>query len=116
MAAYHLRHPGITSLSVGCTHHPESESQDGQTFGKLVNLFPGVKEFKLKLRIQVIQEVPAVLPEVLPLKEMMKSLSDWELTSGQVDIDIARDWKYGGWDKKIIIAVLEGMTGWKGVN
>ncbi|XP_021952718.2 uncharacterized protein LOC110849595 [Folsomia candida] len=116
MAAYHLRHPGITSLSVGCTHHPESESQDGQTFGKLVNLFPGVKEFKLKLRIQVIQEVPAVLPEVLPLKEMMKSLSDWELTSGQVDIHGARRRSHEELNEKAITAVLEGMTGWKGLK
>lgn len=110
---YHLRHTGITSLEVGCTHYAEFVNVDGQTAGKLVTLFPGVKEFKLKLGIGSWSDWYG--PEdFLNLKEIMRSLSDWALTSGKVEIRIKRVRK--DLNEKFIIAVLEGMTEWKGTN
>ncbi|XP_035707617.1 uncharacterized protein LOC118435540 [Folsomia candida] len=110
---YHLRHTGITSLEVGCTHYAEFVNVDGQTAGKLVTLFPGVKEFKLKLGIGSWSDWYG--PEdFLNLKEIMRSLSDWALTSGKVEIRIKRVRK--DLNEKFIIAVLEGMTEWKGLK
>lgn len=76
-----------------------------------VHLFPGVKEFKLKLVIHVHN----FTVEFLPLKEMMRSFGDWELTNGQVVIEGAQ-LSHEGLDERAITAVLGGMTGWKGVN
>ncbi|XP_035713638.1 uncharacterized protein LOC118438051 isoform X2 [Folsomia candida] len=107
---YHLRHIGITSLDLSCVHCPfKNRTDDGEAAGRLVNLFPAVKELKLKLIIQ-----GGFDQYFLGLMGILQSFGDWELTSGQVEFEIFpeghNDYEFGS---KLIIAVLGGMAGWR---
>lgn len=116
---YRLPHDGITSLDISVTHYPEIDNEDGETARKLVNFFPSVKEFKFKLGVKLVQDFDQYFASLM---ETLRSFGDWGLTCGDVEVEIPYFYQQheidGPYDHDfgslLVIAVLGGMTGWRG--
>ncbi|XP_035712385.1 uncharacterized protein LOC110855760 isoform X1 [Folsomia candida] len=116
---YNSRHVGITSLHVGCSHNPEiGNNWDGPAGDLLVNMFLAVTELKLCMLMEFYSDFDQYF---LPLGETLRSFGNWELTRGQVEFDMTfaspksinyPDQEFGS---LLIIAVLRGMMGWRGL-
>ncbi|XP_035708178.1 uncharacterized protein LOC110850285 isoform X2 [Folsomia candida] len=121
---YHLRHIGITSLDMSCFHYPKFDNVygHGQAARRLVNLFPAVKELKLKMLIQYVSSYGQYF---LALMETVQSFDDWELTCGQIEFEIAsfsvsgvHNYSYPDqwFGSELVLIVLKGMAGWRGLR
>lgn len=119
MANYYMHHTGITSLNVVCAYCAEVGNQDRHAAAKLVTLFPAVKEYSLELQIDLAGDDVAFLS----LRAMMQSFGGWELTRGQVNIQykwiplsLAALNLHNESDTEVVIAVMEGMSDWRGLK
>lgn len=113
-----LGHPGITSLDLACTHDSAKIGGRVPASLNLVSLFPSVMELKL---ILVVKIGAGPDQDFLALTAMLQSLRDWDLAEGQVDIhhdgsDSISEFYRGVFYSRVVIAVLEGLAGWKGLN
>lgn len=112
-----MRHSGITSLHVRCTHHAKDARQEGQAVAaKFVNLFPTVAKLELDLMVEFDKIVEM---DYVALKETVETFGGWDLSSGEVKVAhhcyiYAGMRSNGGFDSDGVIAILEGISGWRG--
>ncbi|XP_035714107.1 uncharacterized protein LOC118438278 [Folsomia candida] len=107
---YYLRHKGITSLDVWCDYYPD---RAGQAAERLADLFPAVKQLNLALGLRKVGDSDQYF---LALREMMHSFSDWDLTCGKVEFAIWCGVVSEISSAQLVIAVLGGMAGWRGLT
>lgn len=121
MENHNVRHGGVRSVDLCCSPIRDDVADEEEPALTLVSCFSGVNKFKLTFKTSFLSDYAH---KFVALTEMMASLGGWDLTCGEIDVEMVphffaseykgpRDLDFGS---ALVIAVLAGMANWRGYH